>query len=292
MMKTIQLKSGKKLLSWPSPIVMGVINVTDDSFYSKSRVSKLSLIVDTALEMIDQGAHIIDIGAASSRPGASPPELMIETERIRKAVSLCIRAIPDMIISVDTYRHEVAQAGIDEGALIINDISSGQLDPLMFDTISQNQVAYIAMHMKGTPETMQNNPSYDNILFEINQFFLNLDEKLKAKNIYDWVVDPGFGFGKSIAHNYELLFHLYTLKMIDRPVLVGLSRKSMIYKVLDKSPEDVLAGTTALHWEALIQGADILRVHDVKEAVQLIKLFKKTASWRQYKSGFIQPFQE
>ncbi len=276
----IQIKSKEQLFTWTSPIVMGVININDDSFYSGSRLTDEEEIVHRTKKMIEEGAAIIDMGAASSRPGSEPPTVKDEIQRVTMAVEACKKNIPNAVISVDTYRHEVADAAIQCGAMIINDISSGTLDPKIHEVVAKYDVAYIAMHMKGTPKTMQNNPQYDDLIFEINQYFLSLDEDLKSKGIYNWIVDPGFGFGKTIQHNYELLFNLEALRIINKPILVGISRKSMIYKLLDKKPEDVLPGTTALHWEALISGADILRVHDVKEAVQLTNLFQKTAGWR------------
>lgn len=255
---------------------MGIVNITPDSFYEKSRTNSVDEAYASALQMWSDGAGIIDIGGASSRPGAIPPSVEEELERVIPVIEQLTHQDPQMIISIDTYRAEVAAAAIRAGAHIVNDISAGQLDPMMIDTVASLKVPYIAMHMKGTPQTMQDNATYDNITLEVLDYFYRLVHSLHEKGIYDIIIDPGFGFAKTIMHNYELLYKLHVLKSLDCPILAGISRKSMIYRLLGKTTDEALIGGAALHWELLSQGADILRVHDVAEAMDVLRIFEKT----------------
>ena len=262
-----------------TPIVMGILNVTPDSFYDGGRYvnSELTLLQQTE-KMLAEGATIIDIGGYSSRPGA---DHISEEEEKRRAVS-CVKLVaghfPKAYISIDTFRATVARDAVDAGASMVNDISGGGLDNAMFDTVAALKVPYVMMHMRGTPQTMKTLTDYDDLCDEIIDYFQQRVALLRDKGVADIVIDPGFGFAKNIDQNYELLGKLHTLKMLELPILVGLSRKSMIYKRLKISVDDALNGTTALNAMALVQGASILRVHDVKEAVQTIKLFKYTYS--------------
>lgn len=262
-----------KIINLSSPKVMGILNVTPDSFYGKSRVKDIDSIINQVSQMLNDGMDIIDIGGYSSRPGAKH---IIESEEIKRTVIIIKKinnVFPDLPISIDTFRAKVAEKAIEAGAGIINDISAGELDDKMFETVASLQVPYIAMHMKGTPDNMQANPVYENVTTEVLQYFSEKLNRLSQLNINDVIVDPGFGFGKTIEHNYELLDKLELFNTINRPILVGVSRKSMINKVLGTSPENALNGTTVLNTIALTKGANILRVHDVKEAVETVKLY-------------------
>lgn len=267
---SIRLKD--RVMELGVPCVMGIINLTDDSFYDKSRVTNISGTIRTCEKMLKEGAKIIDIGAMSSRPGSKAISLEEEFSRIQKAIKSLISEFPNCIFSVDTYRSNVAQVALDEGASIINDISAGLLDKEMFKVVSKFNAALIMMHMQGKPETMQVNPSYENVTKEVFDFLKGRIQLATAEGISEIIVDPGFGFGKTLDQNYKLLNDLNLLDVLNTPILVGLSRKSMIYKFLEIEANEALNGTTALHMHALSNGANILRVHDVKEAVEAIYL--------------------
>lgn len=269
--KTLQCNG--KLITIEKPLVMGIINVTNDSFFSGSRFRFSHSIVHRAKQVMEEGGQIIDIGACSTRPGAKPVSERDEMKRLHKALTSIRRNFPEAIISVDTFRASVAEWAVKEFSVdIINDISAGQMDSKMFETIAELNVPYILMHMQGTPENMQQNPYYENVIRDLILFFNDKIEKLKQLNVKDIIIDPGFGFGKTIEHNYTILKNLEVFKLLELPLLVGLSRKSMIYKPLNTKPERALNGTTILNTCAVLKGASILRVHDVKEAVETIKL--------------------
>lgn len=265
-----------KLMDLSVPRVMGIINVTPDSFFSSSRAESEAEIIERAGRMIGDGADFIDIGGWSSRPGAReiPPDE--ERKRVVNAVRAVSREFPEAAISVDTCRSEIAEeAVLEHGAGMINDISGGESDRLMFQTVARLQVPYIMMHMQGKPASMQENPSYEDITADIIKWLGERAMKLKSMGVNDIIIDPGFGFGKNSGHNFELLKRLGDFSIIGLPLLVGVSRKSMIWKTLGISPEEALNGTTVLNTVALLEGADILRVHDVREAVQAVKLVLK-----------------
>jgi len=262
------------LIDLSVPRVMGIINVTPDSFYKSSRFTTEEEIAKAASGMIEDGADILDIGGFSSRPGAENVTPLEEKTRVLKALKLVTRLFPEAIVSVDTFRGEIArEAVLDYGAAIINDISGGEADDNMFGIVEKLQVPYIMMHMQGVPSTMQKNPVYDDVAADILRWFGERIVRLQSKGVNDIIIDPGFGFGKTISQNFELLNHLGDFSITGLPLLVGISRKSMIWKTLKITPEDALNGTSVLNTVALLNGADILRVHDVKEAVQAIKLF-------------------
>ena len=266
-----------KLLMIEKPLVMGIINVTPDSFYEGSRQKTADAILSQAKKMIEDGADIIDIGGQSTRPGSKRISVKEELQRVLPAIEIILKNFTDTIISVDTYQSEVAEKTIRAGASIINDISAGNLDNKMISTIAKLQVPYICMHMKGTPENMQRQAAYENVTKEILDFFIKKINECKNAGINDVIIDPGFGFGKTISHNFRLLKELCVFKMLEKPILAGLSRKSTIYKTLGVSAEEALNGTTVLNTIALQNGANILRVHDVKEAKEAITLFEKYA---------------
>lgn len=264
-----------KLLNLDSPIVMGILNVTPDSFYDGGNLSNEDKIIAKADQMLKEGATILDIGGYSSKPGAEEVSEKEEIERVVPAIKQIISQFPDSIISIDTFRSAVAREAVNAGASIINDISAGDLDTDMFATVRELQVPYCIMHMQGNPKTMQENPTYENVVTEV---FFSLSKKvelLRKMGVNDILIDPGFGFGKTIEHNYEILNNLNHFSLMNLPILVGVSRKSMIYKVLQNTPTEALNGTTALNSFALTKGANILRVHDVKEAQETIYLFNK-----------------
>lgn len=268
---TISLRG--RLMDLSVPKVMGILNVTPDSFYSSSRYMSEEGILHRAGQIIDDGADILDVGACSTRPGI---ELVSEEEellRLRLALHLIRKRWPDMPVSVDTFRAKVAEVVVTEfGVDMINDISGGDLDANMFQTVAKLQVPYILMHMQGTPGTMQQHPHYDDMMTEICRFFAKRVETLRSLGMNDIILDPGFGFGKTLDHNYELLRRLDEFELFGLPLLVGLSRKSMIYKNLGLTPEQSLNGTSILNTLALAGGANILRVHDIKEALECVKL--------------------
>lgn len=264
-----------KLLNFDSPIVMGILNVTPDSFYDGGNLETESKLIEQASNMIQSGATILDIGGYSSKPGAKEVSVEEELNRVVPAIQLISSKFPEVILSIDTFRSEVARAAVNAGAALINDISAGDLDSNMFMTVKELQVPYCLMHMQGTPQTMQTKPEYDKVVTEVFYSLAKKVEELKKMGVNDLLIDPGFGFGKTIEHNYELLQNLPHLKLLNLPILVGLSRKSMIYKVLNCTPDEALNGTTALQSFALLRGANILRVHDVKEAQETIYLYNK-----------------
>ena len=262
-----------KLLTIEQPLVMGIINATTDSFYKGDLPAGLEQIVVQVGKMTSEGASIIDIGGQSTRPDSERISASEEIQRVIPVIDSILTTYPQTIISIDTYHSEVALAAIKAGASIVNDISAGSLDPEMIHCVSSLKVPYICMHMKGSPEHMQNNPTYDDLIKEVLDFFIDKIEKCKKAGINDIIIDPGFGFGKTIQQNFILLKQLSVFKMLDKAILTGLSRKSMVYKTLDIDVTAALNGSTVLHTIALQQGASILRVHDVKEAIQAVKLF-------------------
>ena len=260
-----------------TPWVMGILNITPDSFYAKSRLDAPAEAAKKAAQMLQDGARIIDVGAYSSRPGAAPVSTQEEWNRLQDilpAVSEQVQRVPGAFISVDTFRAEVAQKALSAGAHIINDISGGNLDPEIYTVAATFQAPYIMMHMQGDPSTMQNNPTYTHVTQDIVKFFSEKLPMLHDMGVHDTIVDVGFGFGKTLDHNYQLLRELNAFQLLGRPILSGVSRKSMIYKALGATAEEALNGTTALHMAALVGGSQILRVHDVKEAVETITLFQ------------------
>ena len=276
-MKTpLYINVNGRLMDLSEPQVMGILNVTPDSFYAGSRGVTEQSIVDRLHQCMNEGASIVDIGAYSSRPGAQEVSVAEEMERLRTGLELVRKHRPDAIVSVDTFRADVAKMCVEEyGVALINDISAGQMDNQMFTTIARLGVPYIIMHMKGTPQDMQIAPKYDHFLKEIFYYFSEKVQKLRDLGVKDIIIDPGFGFGKTLEHNYELMNHLEEFVLFELPILVGISRKSMIYKLLDITPEGALTGTTALNTIALQKGAHILRVHDVREAVETVKIVQK-----------------
>jgi dihydropteroate synthase len=271
---TFQIKGC--LYSLNKPKVMGIINLTPDSFFEGSRVStdKKSVLFE-AEKKIKEGADFLDLGGYSTRPGAEHISLEEEINRVIPAILEIKKNFPDTLISIDTFRADVAKAGVEAGADLVNDISAGNLDPQMLPLIGRLGVPYIAMHTRGTPQTMQHETDYSDLISEVLSYFGDKVEQFKKFGIKDVIVDPGFGFAKTSAQNFELLRHLSSFKRLGIPILVGISRKSMIYKTLDISANEALNGTTALNMVALLQGAAILRVHDVKEAKQTIQLFEQ-----------------
>lgn len=269
------LQSRGKLLVLRQPIVMGIVNATPDSFYAGSRLETVEGVVEKATEMVRQGATIIDIGGMSTRPGSKAVSVTEEADRVLPTIEAVRKALPEIWLSVDTYRSAIARMAVAAGADIINDITAGDEDADMVETVASLKVIYVAMHKKGNPETMQNNPEYHDITSEVLDYFLEKMARFRSAGIHDVVVDPGFGFGKTTEHNYELLQSLSAFSILNAPVLVGVSRKSMVWKVLGCTPEEALNGTTVLHSAALSKGAAILRVHDVKQAVEAIALTTK-----------------
>ncbi len=251
---------------------MGILNVTPDSFYDGGQYEAIDTVVKRAEEMLVAGADILDIGGYSSKPNATEVSLKEELNRVLPAIRAIVKAFPEAILSIDTFRSEVAKQSIEAGAAIINDISAGNLDPAMFDLVEKLNVPYIMMHMQGTPQTMQKSPAYEHVTKDIIRELSEKVYQLKTRGANDILIDPGFGFGKTIEQNYKLLRELELFSVFELPLLVGVSRKSMIYKVLDTQASEALNGTTALHMFALERGANILRVHDVKEAKEVIML--------------------
>ena len=268
----ITIDCNSKLLDLSTPAIMGILNLTDDSFYDGGQHNSIKKALLQTEKMLDDGAKIIDIGAYSSRPKAKHISLDDEWQRLEKTLQIINKEFPKAILSVDTFRSEIARRSVDNGADIINDISAGNLDLEMFDIVTDLNVPYIMMHMQGTPQTMQDNPHYDCIEKEVANYFLNKVKTLQQKGLSKIIIDPGFGFGKTIEHNYQLLNNLEELHTLELPLLVGISRKSMVYEVLETDAKNSLNGTTAIHALCLSKGATILRVHDVKEAVECVKL--------------------
>ena len=256
-----------------SPKIMGVLNVTPDSFYDGGVFSNEKKILVQVEKMILDGADIIDVGGYSSKPGAKTISLEEEEKRVIPIIKLINKTFNKVVISVDTFRSEIAEKSLDEGASIINDISGGDIDKNIYQIAYKYKAPYIMMHMKGIPSNMQNNPKYENINHEIIKDFSSKIDLAEKKGVSDIIIDPGFGFGKTIQHNYQILNNLKLYSVLKKPILVGMSRKSMIYKLLKTDPSKALNGTTSLNTIALINGANILRVHDVKEAKEIIKLY-------------------
>lgn len=261
-----------RLLSMEKPLIMGIINVNDDSFYAESRKSNLQSVLSTAESMLEAGAAILDIGGQSTRPGSVTQSADQEVSRVVPAVQAIIKRFPEAIISVDTYYSQVALAAVDAGALMINDISAGLLDKEMLSTVGALKVPFVAMHMRGNPENMQSFCEYKDLMTDITDYFIERLAACRAAGVTDVVIDPGFGFSKTREQNYTLLAGLEQLRILQAPVLAGLSRKSMIYQALEVTAEQALNGSTVLQTYALLHGAHILRVHDVKEAAEAIEL--------------------
>jgi len=273
--RKVTLNTKGELIDLTTPSVMAILNLTPDSFYGQSRSNGISDALKRTENFLNDGAKFIDIGAYSSRPDAIDISTSEELDRLIPTVDAIVREFPTAIISIDTFRAKVAEEAIHAGAHIINDISAGELDANMFNTVSKLQVPYIMMHMKGTPQTMKQKASYTDLLAEVFNYLHEKVAALRKLNVKDIIIDPGFGFAKTISHNYQLLQQLQSLQVFELPILVGFSRKSMITKVLGNKAVDALNGTTILNTAALLKGAAILRVHDVKAAVECIQLTER-----------------
>ena len=272
-----QINVNGRLMDLSQPRVMGILNVTPDSFFAESRKQTDEAVEAQVVRMLAEGADMIDIGAYSSRPNAEHVSAEEEMARLRRGLTALRRAAPEAVVSVDTFRADVARMCVEEyGVAIINDIAAGEMDPEMFATVAQLGVPYVMMHMQGTPQNMQLNPHYDNLMKEVMTYFAEKVDRLRQMGAKDLILDPGFGFGKTLDHNYELLSHMEEFAEFGLPLLVGISRKSMIYRLLDITPQESLNGTTVLNTIALLKGAHILRVHDVKPAVEAVKIVGKT----------------
>jgi len=269
---TLSINLKGNLLSLKTPLVMGILNITNDSFYKKSRFIGNDNIIEVAQQMFDAGATIIDIGAASSRPGAKLIEAEKEIETLLPVLENLVKHFPDAFFSIDTYHSKTAKYAVDAGAAMINDISSGSIDKEMFSVIAALNVPYVMMHMQGIPETMQDAPRYSNVVKETLDYFIEKVSLARQLGIKDVIIDPGFGFGKALNHNYLLLQQLHLFNIFQVPILCGLSRKSFINKIIETNPDSALNGTTVLNTIALLNGANILRVHDVLEAQQAVRL--------------------
>jgi dihydropteroate synthase len=267
-----------KLIVFESPLVMGIVNITPDSFYAGSRFTNSDAILSQAEKMIEEGADILDLGGQSTRPGSEAVTVEEELKRVIPNIGNIHRHFPDSITSVDTFYSKVAVEAVNAGASIVNDISAGRQDEKMLTEVAALKVPFVAMHMRGNPSTMQELTTYDNLVRELLDFFIEKREQCRQAGIKDLIIDPGFGFAKTIGQNFELLKNLSVFKMLDLPILVGLSRKSTIYKTLNISAEEALNGTTVLNTIALMNGANIIRVHDVKEARETVKLFAELRS--------------
>jgi len=277
--KNYQLNYKGTLISLSEPKIMGVINLTPDSFYEQTRHKNVNKVIDTVGKMIEDGVDIVDFGGYSTRPGADDISVQEELDRLLPVVSQVMQDFPNLFISVDTFRYQVAQEVLQSGVGIINDIMGVVADEKMLDVVLNHQCIYIAMHIQGTPQTMQVNPNYKNVTIEVTQDLSKIKYDLQSKGFNNLVIDPGFGFGKTIEHNYELMQNLNHLQVLNLPILVGISRKSMIYKLLKTTPQQALNGTTALNIVALLKGANILRVHDVKEAVEVKNIYLELAKF-------------
>jgi dihydropteroate synthase len=268
------IKINNKVISFDSPLIMGILNLTPDSFYDGGSYINDEQIIERIEKILSDGADIIDLGAYSSRPGAEHISEELEVSRLLPAIRIIAKYFPDVIVSVDTFRASVVEKIYEiYGDFIINDISGGTMDDRMYDIVVKLDLPYIMMHMKGTPQNMQSNPIYDNVVEEVYEYFSKRIEILKAKGYNKIILDPGFGFGKTLEHNYEILRNMDKYKSFGFPVLVGVSRKSMICKLLKCNPSEALTGTIAINTLSLEKGADILRVHDVKDAVETVKIF-------------------
>lgn len=263
----------QQLLDLSTPRVMAIMNLTPDSFYDGGKLKNHEQLLAKVQQFIDEGASIIDLGGYSTRPGAADISIEEEISRVIPVVRIIREHFKDFPLSVDTFRSQVARSALEQGASMVNDVSGSTADDKMLDLIADYQVPYVGMHMRGTPQTMNTLTDYQDIVFEIRYFFSTLAEEAAKRNINDLIIDPGLGFAKTIAQNFHLLYHLDAFKLLELPVLIGLSRKSMIYKTLNTTPENALNGSSALHMAALERGAHLLRVHDVKEAQECIKLF-------------------
>jgi dihydropteroate synthase len=272
--KKVTLNAGGKLIDLSNPKVMGIINITPDSFFTGSRKQNVEDALQQAGKMLNEGATFLDLGAYSSRPGAADISVQEETDRLLPVVEAVSSAFPNAVLSVDTFRAKVAEAAIKAGAHIINDISGGELDEDMFTTVARLQVPYILMHMKGTPQTMNQLASYEDVFAEVYDYFADKYHQLKQLGARDVIIDPGFGFAKKTEHSYALMNRLQDFNMLQLPVLAGISRKRMIYGPLGVTADEALNGTTGLNTIALTKGANILRVHDVKEAVEAVKIWE------------------
>lgn len=269
--KSLNIKG--KLVTLDEPWVMGILNVTPDSFYADSRIEDESALYKRIETILSEGGRIIDVGGCSTRPGAATATEEEERNRLKKALSILMLHYPEVIVSVDTFRADIARWAVEEyGVAIINDVSGGDMDPNMFRTIADLRVPYIIMHMRGTPETMQTLTAYENVTAEVLQSLAVKMNQLYQLGVNDVIVDPGFGFSKTIGQNYELMRHLSDFRILEAPLLVGISRKKMIYEMLETSIEGSLNGTTVLNTFALLHGADILRVHDVRDAVEAVRI--------------------
>ena len=270
MKRTLNCKG--KLIDLNEPKVMGVLNITPDSFYDKSRFSSKDDLLKRTETILSEGATFIDVGAYSSRPGAKFVSEAEERKRLIPALEIILKEFPDVLLSVDTFRSNIAKETIDLGASIINDISGGDMDPDMFDVVVNKQVPYILMHMRGNPQTMSNLNNYDHLIVDIISELQVKVNDLEKRGLNDIIIDPGLGFAKDLLQNYEIVKELNSFKCIGHPLLIGASRKSMIYKLLECEPHNALIGTTVVHTACLLNGASILRVHDVKEAIEAIKI--------------------
>lgn len=274
--RNLSLNLDGRIMDLSTPHIMGIINVTPDSFYNGSRLPDPASAVEKAREMIHEGAHILDVGAVSSRPGAEEVSEQEELERLAPVLEALRNEFPDLPLSVDTWRSGVSRKVRENyGINMINDISAGHLDSDMFSTIAKLGIPYIMMHMQGRPDSMQEAPEYEHVVDDLLQFFSERVHKLRKLGVNDIVIDPGFGFGKTLEQNYHLVRELHAFQMFELPLMAGISRKSMIYKALDSDPEQALTGTTAAHMAVLIQGANLLRVHDVKAAAETVKIFQQ-----------------
>ena len=273
-----RLNVSGRLLELSTPVVMGIVNLTPDSFHLASRVSEQEAILDLVGRHLREGVAILDLGAQSTRPGADLLDAETEWSRLSPALKLIRGNFPEAILSIDTFYASVAERAVAKGADMINDVSGGQLDAAMFSTIGRLKVPYVLMHMQGTPKSMQRSPEYRDVTAEVIRHLAEGIDRLRQSGVPDVIVDPGFGFGKDLSHNYTLLRNLDAFRLLDAPLLVGLSRKSMVNKVLGTTAEQALNGTTVLNTLALTGGAKILRVHDVREAVEAIRLFERYCS--------------
>ena len=267
-----------ELIDLATPKVMGILNLTPDSFYDGGKYKNESEILSQVYMMLKSGATFIDVGAYSSRPDARHITEAEELKRLLPIISLILKEFPKAIISVDTFRSEIAKQAVEAGAALVNDISAGKLDKHMLEVVAKLKVPYIMMHMKGTPQTMQQQTTYNNLLKDVLFYFSERIAQAKAHGIIDIIIDPGFGFAKTKEQSFDLLNHLELFKILDKPILSGISRKSMIYKTLENSPKEALNGTTVLNTVALQKGTSILRVHDVKEALECVKLLEQLKS--------------
>lgn len=271
--KTLNVRG--KLWDLSTPKVMGILNVTPDSFYDGGRYLEEKSILEQVEKMLGEGADLIDVGGYSTRPGAREISEDEELKRVIDAIRIILAAFPDAVLSADTFHASVARSAVDAGASMINDISGGELDEKMFETMAALHVPYILMHLRGTPQTMTRHTQYDNLVKDVTDYFHPKLDRLHRLGVKDILIDPGFGFAKTVEQNFELLNHLDYLQILGKPLLVGLSRKSMIWRTLETDPEGALNGSTALHTLALLKGANMLRVHDVREAVECIRLVGK-----------------